>query len=436
MDAQRRLFLSAAGAAAAVGATRPLLAQAAGPQNFQLADAAPAVSTAAAGLQPPPGAVLPSPASAGPASSAVETDLPTVTVPGYDAPRETRKIVVRNLRALEEPAGKIIPTGGFGYISSGAGDEWTMHENIAAFKRRQIVPQYLTGHSDVDTSTSILGTKISYPVITTVFGGHAIAHVTAEAGTAKGTHAVGTIFTCGSQANLSMEVVAKASPGPRWMQLYFRNDPGLMREFLQRAKASGYTAIVLTTDAFFPSNRETDVAGHYESPFPAANFPAAKVTGYSASTATMKRNLGWDDVGFIQRESGLPVIVKGVMSPIVAAEAVRQGCAAIQISNHGGRQLDDQPATFTMLPQIADAVGGRIPIIFDSGVRRGQDVFKALALGANVVALGRPILYGLALGGWMGVQSVHEKLAAEFRMTMMAAGTASIADIKPDRLLA
>ena len=191
---------------------------------------------------------------------------------------------------------------------------------------------------------------------------------------------------------------------------------------------------MLTIDAFFPSNRETDIANRYQSPFQAANFPPLRSTGYSASTSIMKRNLGWSDVAFIQRESGLPVIVKGVMTPEVAIEAVRQGCAAIQVSNHGGRQLDDVPATFTMLPPIADAVGGRIPIVFDSGVRRGQDVFKALAVGASVVALGRPILYGLALGGWMGVQSVYEKIAAEFTMTMMAAGTAKVSDICRDCL--
>jgi L-lactate oxidase len=423
MDADRRVFLAATSAAATLGAVRPLLAQ---PIK-----------------QDSPVQRAPASQSQEPASSAVTitseeqtTDLPTVTAPGYDAPKETRKIEIRNLRVIEDQARKVIPAGGFGYISSGAGDEWTMHENIAAFKRRQILPRYLTGNPPVDTSTTLLGNKIALPIITTVFGGHAIAHVTAEAGTAKGTHAAGTIFICGSQANLTMEQVAAASPGPRWMQLYMETDRGLMTEFLLRAKASGYSAIVLTIDAFFPSNRETDIADHYHSPFQAANFPPRKATGYAASQSRMKRDLGWDDVAFIQKVTGLPVIVKGVLTPEVAVEAVRNGCAAIQVSNHGGRQLDDAPATFTMLPHIVEAVSGRIPIVFDGGVRRGQDVFKALALGANAVALGRPILYGLALGGWMGVHSVYEKIGAEFSMTMMAAGTAKISDISRDCITA
>ena len=430
MHPNRRHFLTAAGAAATLGGAHPLLAQT--PPSQTLGTQTPGTKTP--GTQMPPAGAQP-PAHAQ-AIYGTANGLPSVTVPGYDAPSETRKIEVRNLRALQDLAQKVIPVGGFGYISSGAGDEWTMHENIDAFKRRQIVPRYLTGNPPVETATTLLGHKIALPIITTVFGGHAIAHVNAEAGTAKGTDAAGTIFTCGSQANLPMEAVAQASPGPKFMQLYMQNDQGLMREFLQRAKAANYQAIVLTIDAFFPSNRETDTANHYQSPFPAANFPRRETTGYAASTSIMKRNLGWDDVGFIQQASGLPVIVKGVMSPIVAEEAVRHGCAAVQVSNHGGRQLDDQPATFTMLPHIVDAVGGRIPIIFDSGVRRGQDVFKALALGATVVALGRPILYGLSLGGWMGVQSVYQKISAEFTMTMMAAGTQKVSDICRDCLLA
>ena len=400
MNTNRRLFL---GAAMAAGAFGPAVAQTAS-------------------------------VAAGPAAGS--DDMPTITAPGYDAPRLTRRIEVLDLRVLEEQARKVIPAGGFGYISSGAGDGWTMHENINAFKRRQILPDYLKAMGRIDTSTTILGTRIGVPIITTVFGGHAIAHVTAEAGTARGTHAAGTLFTCGSQANLPMEVVAAASPGPNWMQLYIQNDRGLMREFLQRAKASGYRAIVITVDAFFRSNRETDLANHYESPFQAANFPKRATTGYSASTSIMKHDLGWDDVAFVRKESGLPVIIKGVMTPGLARDAIAHGCAAIQVSNHGGRQLDDQPATFTMLPRIADAVAGRIPIVFDSGVRRGQDVFKALALGANVIALGRPVLYGLALGGWMGVQAVHERIAAELVMTMTAAGTSKISEITAKSLLA
>jgi lactate oxidase len=223
-----------------------------------------------------------------------------------------------------------------------------------------------------------------------------------------------------------MEDIAKASPGPKWFQIYLPSDRGKATELLQRAKAAGYRAIVLTIDAFIPSNRETDRRNKFRFEVPRGNF-FEKNGEYK--TYPQKANLGWDDVAFAQQVSGLPVILKGVLSPELALMAVDRGCGAIQVSNHGGRQLDDMPASITMLPRIADAVAGRIPIVMDGGVRRGQDVFKALALGANAVAIGRPVMYGLALGGWMGVQAVLDRLKEEFEMTMRLAGARSLNEI-------
>jgi lactate oxidase len=390
MDRKRREFLSATAAAATLGAAAPLL-----PQMMP--------STAL----PPPGQTVSSAAA-------------------YNAPTEIKKIEVMNLRELEALAQKVIPAGGFGYISSAAGDEWTKRENEAAFKRITIIPHYLSGYGDADLSTTLLGAKISMPVITSVMGGHGMAHATAEGGTAKGTDASGTLFTAPSQSNLSMEDIAKASPGPKWFQIYLPSDRGKATELLQRAKAAGYRAIVLTIDAFIPSNRETDRRNKFRFEVPRGNF-FEKNGEYK--TYPQKANLGWDDVAFAQQVSGLPVILKGVLSPELALMAVDRGCGAIQVSNHGGRQLDDMPASITMLPRIADAVAGRIPIVMDGGVRRGQDVFKALALGANAVAIGRPVMYGLALGGWMGVQAVLDRLKEEFEMTMRLAGARSLGEI-------
>jgi lactate oxidase len=390
MDRKRREFLSATAAAATLGAAAPLL-----PQMMP--------STAL----PPPGQTVSSAAA-------------------YNAPTEIKKIDVMNLRELEALAQKVIPAGGFGYISSGAGDEWTKRENEAAFKRITIIPHYLSGYGDADLSTTLLGAKISMPVITSVMGGHGMAHATAEGGTAKGTDASGTLFTAPSQSNLSMEDIAKASPGPKWFQIYLPSDRGKATELLQRAKAAGYRAIVLTIDAFISSNRETDRRNKFRFEVPRGNF-FEKNGEYKA--VPQKANLGWDDVAFAQQVSGLPVILKGVLSPELALMAVDRGCGAIQVSNHGGRQLDDMPASITMLPRIADAVAGRIPIVMDGGVRRGQDVFKALALGANAVAIGRPVMYGLALGGWMGVQAVLDRLKEEFEMTMRLAGARSLGEI-------
>jgi lactate oxidase len=390
MDRKRREFLSATAAAATLGAAAPLL-----PQMMPSA------------ALPPPGQTVSSAAA-------------------YNAPTEIKKIEVMNLRELEALAQKVIPAGGFGYISSAAGDEWTKRENEAAFKRITIIPHYLSGYGDADLSTTLLGAKISMPVITSVMGGHGMAHATAEGGTAKGTDASGTLFTAPSQSNLSMEDIAKASPGPKWFQIYLPSDRGKATELLQRAKAAGYRAIVLTIDAFIPSNRETDRRNKFRFEVPRGNF-FEKNGEYK--TYPQKANLGWDDVAFAQQVSGLPVILKGVLSPELALMAVDRGCGAIQVSNHGGRQLDDMPASITMLPRIADAVAGRIPIVMDGGVRRGQDVFKALALGANAVAIGRPVMYGLALGGWMGVQAVLDRLKEEFEMTMRLAGARSLGEI-------
>jgi L-lactate oxidase len=399
MDLKRRDFLSATAVAATLAATGPLLAQ----------------------TTPPPKTAASSPPA--PAESAVS----------YHAPTEVKKIEFFNLRELEAAAQKVIPPGGFGYISSAAGDEWTKRENEAAYKRLTIEPRYLTGYADADLSTTLLGAKISMPIITTVMGSHGMAHASAEGGTAKGAHAAGTLFTEGSQSTLSLEEIAQSTPGPKWFQIYMPADPGKARELLERAKAAGYRAVILTIDAFVPSNRETDQRNNFHSPLPLGNYPG-QPGGYGRTP--YKRNLGWDDVAFIQKVTGLPVLIKGVMSPQQAAEAAERGCAGIQVSNHGGRSLDDVPASITVLPRIAEAVGGRMTIVVDGGIRRGQDVFKALALGAHAVAIGRPILYGLALGGWMGVQAVLEHLRDELKMTMRLAGVKSIGEISRRNLFA
>jgi isopentenyl diphosphate isomerase/L-lactate dehydrogenase-like FMN-dependent dehydrogenase len=206
-------------------------------------------------------------------------------------------------------------------------------------------------------------------------------------------------------------------------------------EMLQRAKASGYKAIVLTVDAFLTSNRERSMRlqGAAIPNLPMGNVP--KTAGVTGNPMMMKGNLDWADIEFCRQQTGLPVIVKSILSPAQALEAVRRGAAAVWLSNHGGRQLDNTPSAITMLPRVAAALKGRVPIIVDGGVFRGQDVFRALALGANVVALGRPILYGSALGGAQGVQAVHQHLKAELVMAMRLAGTPNVKSITRNCLL-
>jgi lactate oxidase len=276
------------------------------------------------------------------------------------------------------------------------------------------------------------------PIIIPPMGSHGLAHVIKEEGAARAAHAVGTLMMTSTQSNLSMEEIAAFNPGPKWFQLYAMKDRGIVRELVQRAKAAGYTAIAPTVDNLFGYPREENIRNEFRPPrsLGKGNAPTS-IADRAAAIAAMddrKRDLNWDDMEFIKQASGLPVIVKGVLSVKVAEAALRHGMDAIYVSNHGGRAFDGVQATITALPRIADAVEGRVPIILDGGVRRGIDVFKALALGATVVACGRPVLYGLALGGAPGAQSVLEYLRDNFALVMRLAGTSSLRDINSDCL--
>jgi L-lactate oxidase len=322
-------------------------------------------------------------------------------------------VTVINLRELEARAQAVLPKGEFDYIAGGSGDEWTKAENEAAFKRITIAPRFLGDHRPIDASTTLLGQRFSSPIFVCPMGGHGMAHTSAEAGTAQGVAAEGALLTVSAMSTLTLEDIAKASPAPKWLHFYVPDDPGLARSVLARAKAAGYRAIVF--------NRERNLRNNFST--------GRESLGNYPKGLKLKSSLGWDDVAFVQKESGLPVIIKGVLNEAVAAQAARSGVAGIQVSNHGGRALDDSPATITILPRMVQAADGRLTILIDSGVRRGQDVFKALALGAHGVGVGRPILYGLALGGAPGVQAVLARIKAELEMTMRACATPTVADI-------
>jgi lactate oxidase len=331
-------------------------------------------------------------------------------------PDNERKLDIVTLRDLEAEAQKVMAPFGFAYVSGGAGDEWTMRENLAAFNRWVITPDYLSGHRTVDTTAQILGTKISYPVITAAMGNQGSVHTKMEAPVVKGSALADTLFVESSVSQMSLEDIAAATAGPKWFQIYIPESRPFAVEMLQRAKAAGYKAIVITVDATIFSNRErtTRLLGAPLPNLPMGNAPRSP--GITGSATIAKIDLTWDDVDFCRKESGLPVIIKSILSAKQALEAQRRGCAAVWLSNHGGRQLDNVPSAITTLPSVSDALKGLMPIIVDGGVYRGQDVFRALALGASVVALGRPVLYGSALGGAQGVQSVHEHLKEELTL--------------------
>jgi isopentenyl diphosphate isomerase/L-lactate dehydrogenase-like FMN-dependent dehydrogenase len=358
------------------------------------------------------------------ASEAQPAAALTGTLPGNE-----KRIRIINLRELEAEAQKVMTPYGFAYVSGGAGDEWTMRENLAAFNRTVIVPNYLAATGTPDTSTEILGTRIPFPVIAAPVGFQGSMHAQKELPTVKGTGLAGTLYTASSVTQMSLEDIAAGGSGEKWFQPYIPGSRPFAIEMLQRAKAAGYKAIVLTADAPVTSNRErsTRLIGVPIPSLPLGNVP--KTPGVTGSAMAMKADLSWDDVELCRSQTGLPVIVKGILSAAQAIEAERHGCAAVWLSNHGGRQLDNTPAAMTVLPRVAAALKGRLPIIIDGGFYRGQDVFRAIALGANVVALGRPLLYGSALGGAQGVQSVYEHLRNELVMTMQLAGTPTIKSI-------
>jgi lactate oxidase len=397
---RRDLLLSSPGIAAALTVANPVLSQ----------------------NSPPPPVAPPTPGTG------------SADVSAYAALTNERNIPVINLRDLETEAQKILPPYSFAYISGGAGDEWTMRANETAFNRWVIKPRFLMGVKAPDLTVRVLGSRLSLPVITAPMGGQGMAHALKEIPNVKGTASAGTLYVDSSVSNLAMEEIASAASGPKWFQIYFPADRGYARELLQRAKAAGFTAIVITIDGTTYSNRERPIRLGI-SPPNLGPGNGVKTPGIDPRTATaQKTDLNWEDVVLCQKETGLPVIVKGVLTPELAVESVNRGCAGVWVSNHGGRALDRSSPAISALPSVAKAVGDRGIVIMDGGVRRGQDIFMALALGAHAVGLGRPILYGMALGGARGVQAVYDRLKAELQMVMQLSGTADIKSITRDHV--
>jgi len=378
------------------------------------------VAAAAAG----PGPLL---AQNAPVESTAKTQANASGVPNND-----KKINIVTLRDLESEAQKVMAPFGFAYVSGGAGDEWTMRENMTAFNRWVINPDFMNGTGSADTTTTLLGAKLSHPVITAPVGNQASVHAQADMPNVKGTEAAGSLYCVSSVTQISCEDLAAVSDKPKWFQLYIPRDRGFAQEMLQRVKAAGYKALIVTADVNVTSNRERSMRlqGAALPNLRMGNVP--KTSGSRGNAMDMKGNMSWSDIEFCGKESGLPVVIKSILSPANAKQALATGCSAIWLSNHGGRQLDNSPAAVTTLPHVAAAVEGRVPIIIDGGIFRGQDVFRALALGATAVAIGRPALYGSALGGAQGVEAVHTHLKNELAMVMRLAGTPTIKSITRD----
>jgi 4-hydroxymandelate oxidase len=338
-----------------------------------------------------------------------------------------------NLHDYEHLAADRLTPGALAYYTGGANNERTLAGNRAAFEHRRIVPRVLRDVSHVDPSVEILGRRWSWPIWIAPTAFHKLAHPDGELATARAAAARGITMVLSTSASTDLAQVA-AVGGPRWFQVYLLADPGARRELVERAVASGYEALVLTVDLPRVGRRERDIRVGFVIPDDVAVPNIAAAAGVPLAdglNVAFADRMTWEDVTWL-RGFGLPVIVKGILHPDDARLAVEHGAAGVDVSNHGGRQLDAVIASLDALPAVVEAVDGRVPVLMDGGVRRGTDVLIALALGATAVGIGRPVLWGLAVNGEAGVGHVLDLLSAELELAMALAGAASVAEIGPD----
>ena len=312
-----------------------------------------------------------------------------------------------------------LPVDVYDFIAGGAGDEWTLRQNLRAFERWMIRPRFLRGAIEPDLATQVLGTEIAMPILIAPWAYQRMVHADGELATARAASAAGTIMVVSSTASQILEKVASAAEGAKWWQLYLSTDRGFSSEMLAQVVAAGYTAICWTVDLPAFGLRHRDTRNVFEIPEhlldPRYDYDP---------------NITWDDVAWIrERTPGVPLLVKGILTAEDARIALERGVDGIVVSNHGGRQLDRSPAGVDALIEVVDAVAGRAPVLVDGGVRRGVDVFTALALGAAAVLVGRPTAWALTVAGEEGVADVLRILREELENTMALAGCRNLAEI-------
>jgi lactate 2-monooxygenase len=345
------------------------------------------------------------------------------------------------LAELERRAIEAMEPKAANYVCAGAGGEDTIRANVEAFRRHRIVPRMLRDVAERDLSTRVLGTAMPAPLLLAPIGVQKVLHPDGELATARAAAALGVPMVASTASHFTLEQIAGAGgEAPRWFQLYWPNDPELLRSFVGRAERAGYEAIVVTVDAFIPGWKPRDLqqawlpflegsgnANYMQDPVFRAGLQRTPEEDLGAATGRYlgvlsNPSLSWDDLGSLRELTSLPILLKGIQHVEDAREAARRGLDGIVVSNHGGRQVDGAIASLEALPAIAAAVGGELAVLFDSGVRGGADVLKALALGADAVLLGRPYLWGLALDGQAGVETVLKMVLAELDLTMALCG--------------
>lgn len=390
--------------------------------------------------------------------------------------------------ALEAAARKVLSPAAYAYIAGSAGQESTDRANREAFDRRRIVPRMLVDVAERDLSVELFGRRLPAPLLVAPVGVQELAHPEADLATARAAASAGVPMIFSTQASVPMETTAAAmGDAERWFQLYWSSDDELVESFVARAEKSGCSAIVVTLDthvlgwrtrdldlAYLPFARGLGIAQYTSDPVfarlvadrianPVQSERPKPTLGALRTLASISRHhpgsfwsnlrsaapraavevfldvfsrssLTWDDLAFLRERTSLPILLKGLQHPGDATRALDAGVDGIVVSNHGGRQVDGAVASLEALPQIVAQVDDRIPVLFDSGIRSGADIFKALALGARAVCVGRPYLYGLALAGEPGVRAVLDNLLAELDLTMALTGCRTPTDITPETL--
>jgi isopentenyl diphosphate isomerase/L-lactate dehydrogenase-like FMN-dependent dehydrogenase len=312
------------------------------------------------------------------------------------------------------------------FYAGGSDDEVTVRANLSDFARLRLRPRVLVDISRCDTSTTVLGTPVSMPILVAPTAFHCMAHPEGECATARGAGAAGTLMTATTDATRTVEEIAQAASGPLWFQLYLYPTREIAASLIQRAEKAGCKAILFTVDLPVLGKRERDRRNGVTippPPFVEANFVGIEMKGHAWRTVT------WDDVDWLRSITSLPIVIKGILTAEDALLALEHGVSGIVVSNHGGRQLDSAVTGIEALPEIVEAVAGRCEVYMDGGIRRGTDVLKALALGARAVLVGRPILWGLAVDGARGVQHVLEILRAELELAMKLSGCPDLSSI-------
>ncbi|KAJ7951478.1 Peroxisomal (S)-2-hydroxy-acid oxidase [Quillaja saponaria] len=342
-----------------------------------------------------------------------------------------------NVLEYQKLAKEALPKMYYDFYAGGAEDEYSLKENVEAFRRITFRPRVLVDVSRVDVSTTILGYNISSPIMIAPTGAHKLANPEGEIATARAAAACNTIMVLSCMSTCTVEEVATSCNAVRFFQLYVLKRRDVAALLVQRAERNGYKALVLTVDVPRLGRREADIKNKMVS-VQLKNLDgllSTKVANDKGSNCEALVNeifdasLNWEDLAWLRSITNLPILIKGILTGDDAIKAVEVGVSGIVVSNHGARQLDYSPATISVLEEVVHAVRGKIPVLFDGGIRRGTDVFKALALGAQAVLVGRPVIFGLAAKGEYGVKRVIDMLKDELELTMALSGCPSLKDI-------